>query len=129
MNGTTKRIKPGTARHSWGHVGLHDISKPVFTERFGRRERIFPKGAGNIPRVSSQDYRDHGQNGASIHAAKRWSKMIKNFKNLFRKKTEDSMQERAEESRKTKDIKDQFDETQHNLEKLLNEITKKKNHG
>ena len=48
------------------------------------------------------------------------------FKNLFQKKTEESKQKRAEQSRKVEEIKDQFLETHHNLEVLLDEIRNKK---
>ena len=36
------------------------------------------------------------------------------------------MQERAEKSRETKDLEDIFDQTHHNLEELIDEISKKK---
>ncbi len=55
--------------------------------------------------------------------------MIKGFGELFRKKIEEAMQKRAEKSRKKEDVEDQFDETTRNLDHLLNEISKKKNHG
>ena len=48
------------------------------------------------------------------------------FKNLFQRKTEETKQKRAEESRKTEEIEDQFNETHHNLEVLLDEIRNKK---
>ena len=53
--------------------------------------------------------------------------MIKNFTDLFKKKKEESMQDRAEKSRETKEIEEKFDQTYHNLNSLLDEITKKKN--
>ena len=58
--------------------------------------------------------------------------MIKNFRDLFRKKNEDAMQERAETSRKDREIVDHFETGKHSLDQLLEEleeITKKKNHG
>jgi hypothetical protein len=72
-----------------------------------------------------------GGNGAcgSLFANREWPKMIKGFGELFRKKIEEAMQERAEKSRKKEDVEDQFDETTRNLDHLLNEISKKKNHG
>ena len=51
------------------------------------------------------------------------------FKDLFRKKTERSMQERAEKSRRDKEtdeLDSQFDETTSNLYSLLDELHKKK---
>ena len=55
--------------------------------------------------------------------------MIKNLGNLFRKKKEDAMQDRAERSRKTEEIETEFEKTTRNLENLLNEISQKKNNG
>jgi len=55
--------------------------------------------------------------------------MIKNLGKLFRQKKEESMQERAERSRRTKEIEDEFEKTTRNLETLLNEISQKKKNG
>ena len=51
---------------------------------------------------------------------------IKNLRHLFNKKREESMQERAERSRKTDDLEAVSNETTRNLIKLLNEVSGKK---
>ena len=53
---------------------------------------------------------------------------FKNFKNLFGKKRESTMQKKAIESRKKRDgeVQDKLDEAHHNLETLIDEITTKK---
>jgi hypothetical protein len=50
--------------------------------------------------------------------------MIEDFKDLFRRKREESMQERAEESRRIKNLERRVEEKTDNLERLLEELTK-----
>ena len=55
--------------------------------------------------------------------------MIKDFRELFRKKQEETRQDRAERTRRDKKLEEQLNETQHNLERLFDELSKKKGNG
>lgn len=58
--------------------------------------------------------------------------IIEKFTNLFRKKEEESMQERAEKSRITEELEDakgEFTKTVRNLHQVLGEVKNKEGHG
>ena len=59
------------------------------------------------------------------------SGLIKNFTELFSRKRENSMQDRAEQSRtpEIEELEEQFNETTNNLYVLLDELHKKKSNN
>ena len=73
--------------------------------------------------------------GSAVTSGKHDSRLLEMsdfFKNLFTKKTEESMQRRAEDSRKdveTKLLEEKYDDTKNNLYSLLDELHKKANDG
>ena len=131
MNGrpiSGDRLK--AARNHRGSVGLFHVPDPLSSTRLESGTGIFAAARRQISRLRPKVGRSNGKNGASIHSTQGcFTVSIQDFKNLFRKKTEDSMQERAEKSRETDKLETQFDETTRNLEELIAEISNKKKHN
>ena len=120
MNGIPNTVTNSATRRSRGSIGVVDVDKPLFTQRFERERRkilsIRPEKRGCASEI---------QTGTS-RAAGRFAVTVKDFKNMFRRKSEDSMQERAEQSRKIDEAVDEYDQTTHNLDDLIEQIREKR---
>ena len=105
-------------------VGLFDVSKSSTKKGRSRRTGLLEECERQVPWVN-------GRFTAIGAGGKGFSAMSDFFKNLFHKKTEDSMQKRAEKSRKqeTEELDEQFNETTNNLYSLLDELHKKKSNN
>ena len=122
--------RPKAARHHRGSIGVVDVSESLLTTGSGQGAGIFEVTRRTLSRLCSQERGINGENGASLYRPPGcFTVSIQDFKNLFRKKTEDSMQERAEKSRETDKLENQYDETTRNLEELIAEISNKKKHN
>lgn len=135
MNGyRSHRISrtPGNSHRSRGSVGfLAEVAYSGEYEaarRFKRGKGIFQKSRGQSGSRNRAFYGHNDPARGRIHSVKGWFEMIKNLSDLFRKKTEDSMQERAQKSRRLKNAEDRFNEKRENLNTLIEEM-KKKTHG
>jgi hypothetical protein len=105
-------------------VDLFDVSKSSAEKGRSRRKRILEDGQRQIPQFDGS-FAPTGAGG------KGFSAMSDFFKNLFHKKTEQSMQKRAEKSRKqeTEELDEKFNEARDNLYSLLDELHKKKSNN
>ena len=111
---------------TWGGPSLYGMAKPLPAERPDKRAGLFKITGRAFSRLCLKISRSDGSDGAGISRSKGCFAMIQDFKNMFRKKSEDSMQDRAERSRITtefeselKRIDDLMEQTHHDIQELL----------
>jgi len=109
----------GTA---WRGPSLYGMAKPLYEKRPDKRAGLFKITGRAFSRLCLKISRSDGSDGAGISRSQGCSTMIQDFKNMFRKKSEDSMQDRAERSRITTEFEEKLEEIDSSMERTHRDI-------
>ena len=113
-----------SARSRLNRSGVFSVAEHPASQRLGQRAGLQQGVERKIPHFD----RNADAVGAGGERFSTMSGLIKNFTELFSRKRENSMQDRAEQSRtpEIEEMEEQFNETTNNLYMLLDELHKKK---
>ena len=123
MNGSIK-LKPGSARGIGNNRGFVALLGSCRTQGENGRPGVPQEKGRERPGNQTQTNHDDGKANNSRGKLEGIIAMIKSFCGLFRKKQEDSMERRAEESRRKKneEIDDIYNKTHRNLDVDLDSV-------